>query len=157
MTTSEDLATLRGVLDGKIHWGGVGPQPWWGPLQRVEEQLASLITLVRLGYLVTVNGERGRTDVVNDPALRDLLFTILQAKDTATAIAAVASSPEHENLSTAYRNLNADYGNVLTLSVALQTRVVELENEIARVLHKGKLGKQTRRRLKALLKGLEEK
>lgn len=57
------------------------------------EQLESLVTLVRIGFLVTVNGEKGRTDVVNDPELRKLLFTILQAQDIAAAISAVASSP----------------------------------------------------------------
>lgn len=53
------------------------------------EQLEALVLLVRVGFLVTVNGVRGSTDVINDPDLRKLLFTILQAPNTADAIKAV--------------------------------------------------------------------
>lgn len=59
---------------------------------RLREQETKLVTLIRMGFLVTVNGERGRTDIVNDPAHRELLFTILQAKDVEQAVAALAES-----------------------------------------------------------------
>jgi hypothetical protein len=56
---------------------------------RLSEERDKLVALVRIGFLVTINGERADADVVNDPEMRKLLFTILQAKDTAAAIAAL--------------------------------------------------------------------
>jgi len=51
------------------------------------EQRDDLVTLVRVGFLVTVGGERATADIVGEPKLRELLMTILQAKDTEAAIA----------------------------------------------------------------------
>ena len=51
---------------------------------------ARLVALVRVGFLVTVNGERATADLVRDPETRDLLLTILGAKDTAAAVEALA-------------------------------------------------------------------
>ncbi len=45
------------------------------------EQMKTLVTLVRIGFLVRVDGERGTPDVVRDPEARKLLMTILQASN----------------------------------------------------------------------------
>jgi len=57
---------------------------------RLQQALAPLVTLVRIGFLVTVNGERAGSEVVKDPATREILFAILKAKDTAAAVEALA-------------------------------------------------------------------
>jgi hypothetical protein len=57
---------------------------------RLQQAIAPLVTLVRIGFLVTVNGELAGTEVVNDSSTRELLFAILQAKDTAAAVEALA-------------------------------------------------------------------
>lgn len=45
----------------------------------------NLVLLVRFGFLVSVNGERATADAIKDGRLRELLFSILQAKDVAAA------------------------------------------------------------------------
>lgn len=57
---------------------------------RLREQAADLVLLVRIGFLVTVDGERATADFVKEEKTRALLLAILQAKDTAAAVAALA-------------------------------------------------------------------
>lgn len=52
----------------------------------------ALTVLVRIGFLVSVDGERANADDVREPQLRKLLFTILQAEDTETATRALAAA-----------------------------------------------------------------
>lgn len=61
-----------------------------------KDVVADLVTLVRFGYLVRGSSVRApisdltaRIGLVNEPNLRELLLTILQAKDIASAIKAV--------------------------------------------------------------------
>jgi hypothetical protein len=56
---------------------------------RLAAQVAELVALVRIGFLVTLDGERATPDLVRNPGLRGLLFTILQAEDTDAARAAL--------------------------------------------------------------------
>lgn len=57
----------------------------------LEAEREKLVTLVRVGFLVTVNGERATADTVANPEVRETLFSILQAKDTAAALASLAA------------------------------------------------------------------
>lgn len=59
------------------------------------DRLEPLVTLVRFGFLVTIGGRRASASDVNEPALRNMLMTILGARDTAAALAALA--PAHVN------------------------------------------------------------
>lgn len=50
------------------------------------KHIAELVTLVRVGFLVRIDGERATVDTVREPELHELLRTILQAKDTEEAV-----------------------------------------------------------------------
>lgn len=60
--------------------------------ERLEKERDKLVTLVRFGFLVTVNGERAKADDVKEPGLRRTLMTVLQAKDTEAARDALAAA-----------------------------------------------------------------
>jgi hypothetical protein len=60
--------------------------------RRLTEGLRDLVILVRIGFLLTVNGERPTPDIVTDPKMRELLFTILQAEDSEAAARALLSA-----------------------------------------------------------------
>lgn len=56
---------------------------------REREQRNRLVTLVRIGFLASVEGERATADLVREPEHRALLMAILQAEDTEHAVAAI--------------------------------------------------------------------
>ena len=56
-------------------------------ITKLETTLQGTVALVRIGFLVTVDGERIKPDLVRNPETRALLMTILQAEDTDAAIA----------------------------------------------------------------------
>lgn len=37
-----DFETVRGCLNGEIHWEGVGPRPWWAPFDRIRARVEEL-------------------------------------------------------------------------------------------------------------------
>lgn len=47
--------------------------------------IAKLVTLIRVGFLVRVDGERATIDTVRNVELHKLLMTILQAEDSEIA------------------------------------------------------------------------
>jgi hypothetical protein len=68
---------------------------WFGLQERerrLTEGLRDLVILVRIGFLLTVNGERPTADIVTDPKVRGLLLTILQAEDSEAAARALLSA-----------------------------------------------------------------
>jgi hypothetical protein len=54
-------------------------------ITRLQAQIRTLALLVRIGFLVTVDGERATTEIVRDPETRKVLMAILQAKDADAA------------------------------------------------------------------------
>ena len=63
--------------------------------EAAEARVRELVTLVRIGFLVTVDGGRATADTVAEPGLRALLFSILQAEDTAQAVV-MSAAPRQE-------------------------------------------------------------
>lgn len=62
--------------------------------ERLRNLVGTLTTLVRIGFLLSVDGERATSDIVRDPETRGLLMSILQAVDSnAAAISAVNFKP----------------------------------------------------------------
>jgi hypothetical protein len=55
----------------------------------LSKRTRELVTLVRVGFLVRIDGERATVDTVREPELHELLMTILQANDTETAYIAI--------------------------------------------------------------------
>lgn len=86
MTREQALDTLR------HHLYGVGEQTYRERFEAIEtlaeaeRERKQLVALVRIGFLVTVDGERATPDFVQEPATRELLLKILQAKDTEAAL-----------------------------------------------------------------------
>ncbi len=94
------IATVRNHRDADNCW------PQWAnifadEIEDLRVDVAFLVALVRIGFLVTENGERATADLVRHPATRDLLLTILQAKDAHAATAAVLAD---ERMSTSVRS-----------------------------------------------------
>lgn len=58
----------------------------------IEELLEQLTVLVRIGFLVSVGGERATADTVANPELRALLLSILQAESTTATMASLEQS-----------------------------------------------------------------
>lgn len=63
---------------------------------RLQQALESLVALVRIGFLVTVDGVRGTPGLVQGDG-RDLLLTILGAVDSASAVEALAGPDTEES------------------------------------------------------------
>lgn len=61
-------------------------------LKEQEKLRDNLITLVRFGFLVNVDGKRATSDTIVDPTLRELLKTILRAETIKDAQDAVMKS-----------------------------------------------------------------
>ena len=68
-----------------------------GKNTRLQAQVRTLALLVRIGFLVTVGGERATSDIVRDPETLKLLMAILQAKDAdAAGLVAVEMATDEE-------------------------------------------------------------
>ncbi len=95
-----DLAALGETADREREVWKRESESYFQRAERAETALRQAVTLVRIGFLVTVDGERATADTVREPSIRELLLTILQAKDSESAARAALgeTAPPQSNV-----------------------------------------------------------